>query len=111
MDIECDEIISDIRKKLMGLKAKLSEMGIDKDAKPLKQVKRMYQLLADFDPVEVKLKEYLTPNINTHSASAKMMGEAGTIKIDVDTDGLDQKKAMDLANKYEKDVELLNKNK
>jgi hypothetical protein len=110
-DIECDELISDIRKKLMGLSSKLAEMGLAKDSKPSKQIKRMYQLLADFDPVEVKLKEFFTPNPDTQSTANQMFGESGTVKIDAEADRLDQKKAMDLANEYEKDIELLNKEK
>jgi hypothetical protein len=74
LDTECDAIIADIRNKLLKLKSKLVEFGIDEVKRPLRQIKKMYDILAtEFDPVGIKMTEYTTAS--QPSAAQAMVAE------------------------------------
>jgi hypothetical protein len=80
LDRACDSIIADIRKKLMDLKDKLEDFQVRQDSKPMKQLLRMYEILAnEFDPVSSKLKEYTVPE--TQVAAETMVAETRTYKF------------------------------
>lgn len=103
-----DKMIRGVRDKLEDINAALMNSGLPKDSKPCRQLKQMYQILASFDPVSVKMTEYMKPKVE---ASIQNMVEAdsmgtGDIKIASNVDKNTQKVAADFSQKYERDIEL-----
>jgi hypothetical protein len=74
IDIECNNIIADIRSKLLKLEIGLKKLGLEETSRPMKQIRLMYDILAtEFDPVGKKLTEYTTAS--QPSAAQAMVAE------------------------------------
>lgn len=101
---ECDQLIGEIRGKLSQLSEKLAGLGIDKDSKPYRQINRMYEILASYDPVETNMVEYF--RTKTETAANGMLGEED-IKVDKDADADTVKKAAELARQNNMDVQMV----
>lgn len=102
-----DKMIRGVRDKLEDINVALVNSGLPKESKPVRQLKRMYQILASFDPVSVKMNEFMQEEqTGIQSAAAEMVGE--TIQISVDADKKMKDTAADYSTEYETDVELQN---
>lgn len=103
---ECNSLINKIKGDLSKLNVAFEEMGFPSDCLPCKQVEKMYEILAGYDPIQSRLKEYLKPK--TQSTVENMLATEMDLKIssDADTETIDT--AMNMSNDYDKDVEIKN---
>lgn len=103
---QCNQLVNKIKGDIDKLTEMFEDMGIDKESKPYKQLHRMYDIMAGFDPVQKKLAEYF--RMPTENAAESMLQSEQDVKIDVDADRDAEEKAVDLSKKYNMDVELKN---
>lgn len=103
---ELDRMISDVRSKLIDLSDAFVSHGLSETSKVFLQIEKMNHILADLDPVKVKMKEMFAPTPNTTQGAEQLVGEGEDLKMDTDADRNTEKKAFELADKYKKDVQL-----
>jgi putative lipase involved disintegration of autophagic bodies len=104
---KCNKLINKIKGDIDTLSEMLEDMGIDTEAKPYKQLQKMYDIMTGFDPIQKKLKEYF--NMPTENSAANMLQTEEDIKIPVDSDRETEQKAIEMSTNYNKDIELSDK--
>ena len=101
---KCNKLINKIKGDIDALAEIFEDMGIDTDSTPYRQLKKMYKIMIDFDPIEEKLAEYF--KMPTKNSAMGMIQSEGDIKIPTNSDKDTEKKAIDMSSKYNKDIEL-----
>lgn len=104
---KCNKLINKIKGDIDTLSEMLEDMGIDTDSKPYKQLQKMYSIMTGFDPIQTKLSEYF--NMPSENSAMGMVNEEGDVKLDSSADRESEDKAVDMARKYNMDIELTSK--
>ena len=101
---KCNKLVNKIKGDIDSLAEQFELMGIDKESKPYRQLQKMYDIMAGFDPVQKKLAEYF--RMPTENSTENMLQTEEDVKISADSDRDVEQKAIDMSQKYEMDIEL-----
>jgi hypothetical protein len=103
---ELDRMISDVRGKLIDLNDAFVSHGLSEDSRVFLQIEKMSHILADLDPVKVKMKDMFAPTPNTQLGAEALVGEGEDLKMNPDADRDMKKKAVDMSKDYQMDIQL-----
>ena len=102
-----DKMIRGVRDKLEDIAEALTEMGINPESTRMKQLKKMYHLLAELDPVSVKMAEdFVQPT----QAAAQSMVE-GDVKVSNDASKETIDTVQDLSKDLGSDIQVIDPKK